>query len=127
VKGFDVVRSPDSEADRVVEGHRVEIKFSTLWKSGGFKFQQIRDQDYDFCLCIGISPFDAQAWLLPKTVLQTYVIGHMGQHTGAGGKDTAWLGFDAGDPYDWMSPHGGRLGDVERLLRQAGRGSRRGR
>ena len=29
-KGFDVVRTGDSEADREIEGHRVEIKFSTL-------------------------------------------------------------------------------------------------
>lgn len=121
-KGFDVVRSNNSEADRIVEGWRVEIKFSTLWKSGGFKFQQIRDQDYEFCLCIGLSPFDAQAWLLPKAILHQYVIGHMGQHTGAAGTDTAWLGFQADKPYSWMAPFGGRLADVDRLLHTAGRG-----
>ena len=126
-KGFDVLRNPDSEADRVVEGHRIEIKFSTLWKSGGFKFQQIRDQKYDYCFCLGISPFDAQAWLLPKAVLYTHVIGHMGQHTGATGRDTSWLGFQAHEPYHWMSEHGDRLSDVERLLKAAGRGPHRGR
>ena len=31
-KDFDVVKSPDSEADRLIEGRRAEIKFSTLWK-----------------------------------------------------------------------------------------------
>lgn len=117
-KGFDVVRSPDSQADRVIAGRRVEVKFSTLWKSGGFKFQQIRDQDYDFCFCLGVSPFDAQAWLLPKAVLHQYVIGHMGQHTGAGGQDTAWLGFQSHAPYPWMAPYGGRLADVRRLLQE---------
>lgn len=115
-KGFDVVRSPDSEADRVIAGQRVEIKFSTLWKSGGFKFQQIREQNYDFCLCLGLSPFDAQVWLLPKSVLREYVIGHMGQHTGAGGRDTAWLGFQAEEPYAWMEPYGERLADLSALL-----------
>lgn len=126
-KGFDVLRTGDSDADRIIEGHRVEIKFSTLWANGGFKFQQIRNQKYDFCLCLGLSPFDAQAWLLPKSVLLQHVIGHMGQHTGAGGQDTAWLGFPATKPYQWMSAHGGRLQDVERLLRAAGRGQHRGR
>lgn len=121
-KGFDVVRTGDSQADRIIEGHRVEIKFSTLWKSGGFKFQQIREQNYAFCLCIGISPFDAQAWLLPKAVLREHVIGHMGQHTGAAGADTAWLGFPADTPYPWMEPYGGRLADVRRLLTENGRG-----
>lgn len=115
-KGFDVVRSPDSQADRIIAGKRIEIKFSTLWKSGGFKFQQIRDQDYDYCFCLGLSPFDAQAWLLPKAVLHEYVIGHMGQHTGAAGQDTAWLGFQADSPYPWMAPFGDRLANVRAQL-----------
>lgn len=121
-KGFDVVRTGDSEADRIIEGHRVEIKFSTLWKSGVFTFQQIRDQDYSYCFCIAVSPFDAQAWLLPKAELRQYVIGHMGQHTGARGADTAWLSFKAGSPYDWMAPYGGRLSDVRELIVRNGRG-----
>ena len=121
-KGFDVVRSRSSNADRIINGHRIEIKMSTLWKSGGFKFQQIRDQEYDYCLCIGFSPFDVQAWLLPKTVLNEFVIGHMGQHTGATGRDTSWLGFQADLALNWMGPYGDRLSDVEHLLRTNGRG-----
>lgn len=121
-KGFDVVRSRTSQADRIIHGHRIEIKFSTLWESGGCKFQQIRDQDYDYVFCLGLSPFDAHAWLIPKTVLQQHVIGHMGQHTGAGGSETGWLGFQSGSPYDWMAPYGGRLGDVALLLSKNGKG-----
>ena len=121
-KGFDVTRTGDSDADRIINGHRIEIKFSTLWANGGYKFQQIRDQRYEFCFCLGVSPFDAHAWLLPKDVLLERVIGHMGQHSGASGRDTAWLGFPVGQPYPWMAEHGGRLSDVEALLRQAGRG-----
>lgn len=94
-KGFQVVRSHTPDADRIINGHRIEIKMSTLWKNGGFKFQQIRDQKYDYCLCIGFLPFDIKAWLLPKTILNEFVIGHMGQHTGASGRDTAWLSFRA--------------------------------
>ena len=121
-KGFDVVRSRGSQADRIVHGHRIEIKCSTLWKSGGYKFQQIRDQDYDFAFCLGLSPFDAHAWLLPKSILHQYVIGHMGQHTGVTGSDTAWLGFSAEAPFNWMAPYGGRLADVAELLKANGRG-----
>jgi hypothetical protein len=46
-KRLDVTSSGDSEADRVIAGRRVEIKFSTLWKSGAYTFQQIRDQNYE--------------------------------------------------------------------------------
>jgi len=41
-KGLDVVASHDSQADRVIAGRRVEIKFSTLWESGSYTFQQLR-------------------------------------------------------------------------------------
>ena len=122
-KGFDVQRSRNSSADRIVHGHRIEIKMSTLWKTGVFKFQQIRDQDYDYCLCVGFSPFDVQAWLLPKKLLDEFVIGHMGQHTGATGTDTSWLSFQAASAYDWMSPYGDRLSTVEQLLNKIGKGN----
>jgi hypothetical protein len=121
-KGFDVTRTGDSEADRIIEGHRVEIKFSTLWANGGYKFQQIRDQNYDFCFCLGVSPFDAHAWLIPKSILLKYVIGHMGQHTGSQGSETSWLGFEVDKEYPWMKPFGNTLGEVKSLLLDAGRG-----
>lgn len=121
-KGFDVVRSRHSDADRIVEGHRLEIKFSTMWKNGIYKFQQIREQDYDHCFCLGVSPFDARAWLLPKSVLREHVIGHMGQHTGASGGDTAWLSFACDKPLPWMEPYGGRLSEVAGLIASLGRG-----
>lgn len=117
-KDFDVTRPPNTQSDKVIHGYRIEIKFSTLWKNGFYRFQQIREQQYDFCFCLGLSPFDAEAWLLPKSVLQEYVIGHMGQHTGASGTDTAWLGFLSGEPYEWMKPYGGRLRDVAAMLRE---------
>ena len=37
-KGLNVGPSGDSDADLVIEGRRVEIKFSTLWASSQFKF-----------------------------------------------------------------------------------------
>jgi len=88
-KGFDVTRSPSSEADRVISGQRVEIKFSTLWENGNYTFQQIRDQAYDYLFCLGVSPLDAHAWVLPKPLLAQHVIGHLGQHTGSAGTDTS--------------------------------------
>jgi hypothetical protein len=57
-RDFNVSRSPDSDADRIIEGKRVEIKFSTLWANGGYKFQQLRDQDYELAICLGVCPFD---------------------------------------------------------------------
>lgn len=121
-RDFDVVRSPDSEADRIIEGHRVEIKFSTLWSSGGFKFQQVRDQDYEQLFCLGLSPRRVQAWLVPKEALYRHVIGVTGQHTGAGGTDTAWIGFQANNPPRWIREFGGTLAGVHAVLTGLGRG-----
>ena len=121
-RGFSVSPRSGWECDRIINGHRIEVKMSTLWRSGIVKFQQIRDQDYDFCFCLGLMPFGVRAWLLPKEVLLEHVIGVMGQHTGARGKDTAWLGFSAHAPYEWMAPYGDRLADVAQRLAGSGPG-----
>lgn len=121
--GFEVHRSSDSEADRVINGHRIEVKMSTLWDGGIFKFQQIRNQNYEHCFCLAIAPSYVSAWLLPKDLLLEKVIGHMGQHTGAEGADTSWIGFPEGKPYEWMSPFGDTLEDVKKLLLRQGKGS----
>lgn len=117
-KGFDVTRTGDMEADRLINGRRVEIKYSSLWTDNGiYKFQQIRNQNYEYCLCLGVSPFDAQAWFIPKSeLLSALRQGLSHQHGGAQGRDTRWLSFVASTPPAWLSPFGGRLSDVARLI-----------
>lgn len=117
-KGLEVTASGDSEADRVIEGRRVEIKFSTLWKNGTYVFQQFRDQNYEAALCLGVSPFDVHCWVVPKAVLKRHVIGRAPQHAGRSGRDTFWLRVVPSAPPDWIRPLGGSLGDAWRILRQ---------
>ena len=45
-----------------------------------------------------------------------YVIGRMGQHTGAGGTDTSWLSVKVGEEPDWLTECGGSLAKVRDLL-----------
>ena len=111
-KGFDVVRSPDSQADRIINGDRAEVKFSTLWKGGFYKFQQLRDQNYKFVVCLGISPFEAHCWVIPKTtIMQQWGKGNglESQHGGQAGTDTAWLTVRPGHEPAWLSARGGKL------------------
>jgi hypothetical protein len=117
LKGLAVDRCTDSEADMLINGHRVEVKFSTLWKSGIYKFQQIRDQNYEYSVCLGISPFEAHCWVLSKAVLKRYVIGHLGQHTGSYGKETAWITIDPKMPPDWAAKLGGTLDNAFIVLK----------
>jgi hypothetical protein len=117
VKGLAVDRSPDSEADMLVNGHRVEVKFSTLWKVGIYKFQQIRDQNYEYSVCLGISPFEAHCWVISKSILKQHVIGHLGQHTGSSGQETAWFSVRPNNPPEWLIPCGGTLDDAFKVLK----------
>jgi len=112
-KGLDVVTSKDSEADLIIGGRRVEVKFSTLWESGIFTFQQIRDQNYEYAICLGISPFSAQCWVISKELLRS---NSRPQHTGRSGRDTFWLSFSAANPPDWLSPCGGTLAQAFQVI-----------
>lgn len=111
-RGFNVTRAKDSDADRVIEKKRVEIKFSTLWENGSYKFQQLRDQRYDLAICLGVSPFDAHCWVLQKSVIlrEWRKTGNLkSQHGGVSGSDTAWLTVDPKRVQAWLVPHGGTL------------------
>ena len=123
LKGLTVDKSTDSEADMLINGHRIEVKFSTLWKSGIYKFQQIRDQNYEYCVCLGISPFEAHCWVISKAILKENVIGHLGQHTGSSGKDTAWITVNPSKPPEWMAQLGGSLEDAFSVLKSLRRKS----
>lgn len=116
-KELNVVRSPDAEADRIIEGNRVEIKFSRLWKSGRYVFQQFRDQNYDYAICLGLAPFTAHCWVIPKPTLRQHVIGHRPQHRGREGGDTFWLHVIPDTPESWLQQCGGSLADAFGILR----------
>ncbi|MFJ4262665.1 hypothetical protein ACIPYU_09480 [Paenarthrobacter nicotinovorans] len=104
-----------------LNSYLIQVKFSTLWDGGYYRFQQIRDHEYDYCLCLGLAPMDANAWLIPKYVLDTHVIGTRGQHTGAGSGETWW--FEATPGYEplWLAECGGQLIDVGEGLVDLGR------
>lgn len=116
--GFDVERSPDSDADRMINQKRVEIKSSTLWKSGFYKFQQLRNQDYSFAISLGISPGDAHCWVLPKEVImeQWSIGGIQSQHGGQTGRDTAWLQVDPKNIQNWLREWGGSLSEATSII-----------
>ncbi len=126
-KGLDVVASPDAEADRIIAGRRVEVKFSLLWESGVYVFQQLRDQDYGFAICLGVSPFDAHCWVISKELLGEHVLGKTPQHRGKSGTDTFWIQFRPDECPVWLQPCGGRLADAFKILQGWQRGSGKAR
>jgi hypothetical protein len=69
-------------------------------------------------ICLGVSPFDAHAWVMTKAVLRETVIGlhGMGQHGGGTAAETYWISVVPSAVPEWMQPHGGSLRlAVERL------------
>ncbi|MHB8134577.1 MAG: hypothetical protein ACYDH1_10185 [Anaerolineaceae bacterium] len=121
LKGLAINRSPDSEADVLINGHRVEVKFSTLWEVGYYKFQQIRNQNFEYCICLGISPSEAHCWVISKSKLLENVIGHMGQHTGMSGQETSWFQVIPQTPPAWLIGCGGSLNEAYLVLRAISR------
>ncbi len=119
VNGMRVRRTGDSSADRLVEKVRVEIKGSTLWKNGSYKFQQIRDQDYDLIVCLGISPFEAHCWVIPKeTIPSLWEAGVIrGQHTGQAARDTGWITVNPKNPPSVLVPPEGDLASAINAIR----------
>ena len=118
-RGFNVTRSGDSEADRNIENKRMEVKFSTLWANGRYKFQQLRDQRYDFVVCLGVSPFTAHSWVIPKEdVIRLWKVEHKirSQHGGEKGTDTAWIDVQPDVPPDWLKPYGGSLSEALAMI-----------
>jgi hypothetical protein len=98
--------------------HQVEIKLSTLWDTGQFVFQQLRDQDYRYVILLGVTPDEAKVWILPKNVAMKH---STPQHTGGAGAETRWLSFDASQPPAWLARYGGTheraLAAVNRYLK----------
>jgi len=123
-RGVAVGASHGSDSDRLIHNHNAEIKFSTLWKGGFYKFQQLRDQDYDIVICLGVSPFDAHCWVIPKSELQADQPGLSGQHGGQAARDTRWLEVRPSAIPSWMAPFDGSLASALASLRALGPGSR---
>ena len=87
------------------------IKLSTLWQEGIYCFEQIRDQDYEILVCLGLSPHNAHAWIANKSEI---VWGDMKkQH----GRDTWWTQFEPPHcPHGWMHPTNGDLSRFIEIL-----------
>lgn len=115
--GIKVNRPGSHDADLVIGQSRVEVKFSTLWGAGFYKFQQIRDQGYDYIVALGVSPDSAHCWVIPKMeAMRNAEV----QHAGRRGSDTQWITIDPSSPPEWIKAFGGDLRQVNvvELLRR---------
>jgi hypothetical protein len=119
--GFDIQPSGTSDFDRwcgiqeVDKRIRLEIKFSTLWENDIYVFQQIRNQNYQYLFCLGISPFAVHAWVIPKEIAWQNATP---QHGGKAGQDTKWIRVSPLQPPEWLNPYGGDVDTAIIVLRK---------
>lgn len=99
-----------------INGLSVAVKMSMLWEGFDFKFQQIRDEQYDQILFLGIAPSDVYAWFIPKQLVLNQLRGRSGQHTGKGSTETFWETVRPEAPPNWMFPYGDSLSHVRDLI-----------
>ena len=95
--GHKVKKPKSKQHDRIIDGYKTEIKFSTSWseKYNLFTWQQIRGfQDYQRIIFVGCNPNDIQFWWATKEDLKKHVFGKdkLRQHGGKDGdQELYWL------------------------------------
>ena len=113
-KGEQIESAKDQSETLLLKGYRFAIKFSTLWAKGFYRFQQIRNEGYDYVLCFGISPFEAHCWILKR---EHAIKNATQQHKGAKGAEY-WITIDPKQPKDWTEGCGGKLDDAYEIIKK---------
>ena len=72
--------------DGIINEKNIIIRFSTIWKKGKghYAFQQIKEGNWCYLLCIGMSSSDDHLWIMSHEDMDKIP----GQHTGMEAKET---------------------------------------
>lgn len=116
------LESAKGNAPLVLEngGVNFAVRSSTLWtraddKSRSYTFQQFRNTEYDHAILLGIAPYDLHLWIVPRQVIDEYAVG---QHTGAGAKETKKLEIFPDEPFSWLQNYGGTFESAMEILQR---------
>jgi hypothetical protein len=113
-KDINIDTSKDASETLTINGYKVAIKFSTLWTTGDYKFQQIRSTGYDHVLCFGISPFEAHCWFFErKFALENAKKQHKG-----GTRSEYWITINPNNPPEWATKYGGTLDIAYQIIQK---------
>jgi site-specific DNA-methyltransferase (adenine-specific) len=112
-KGLSINYPKDKRANLIINGNRIATKFSSLWADGSYKFQQIRNNGYDYLICLGISPSDAHCWVFKREFI---IEKALPQHSGSKGAEY-WLSINPEIPPEWTKECGGSLTDAYLILK----------
>jgi site-specific DNA-methyltransferase (adenine-specific) len=108
--GFLVSKPPHSKESLVINGKEFSIKFSSIWETGHYAFQQIDGNGPEYILCFGLSPFDSHCWAIQTKVALEYA---NQQHKGS----DFWISVNPNNPPDWIEGRGGSMFEVYEVVR----------
>jgi len=112
-KGLSIAPVKHSSETLIINGLQFAIKFSMLWKTGIYKFQQIKSKGPENIICFGISPFEAHCWIFSRD----YAIMHgKKQHQGANEAEY-WLSINPKEIPDWARHYGGSLDEAFAIIK----------
>jgi hypothetical protein len=107
------------------EGKTIRVKLSLMWGAGSLTFEQIKDDPFDYLLCLGLYPGDSYGWFIPKKEM---IVdgdaqdrdGFSGQHVQPGEKPSDfWLqGLDPLDPHEWLKEYGGTTDKLIKIIQK---------
>ena len=83
--------------DKLINDFRCQIKLSTLWEHGDYKFQQVKNTKCNFLLCLGISSNNIHFWYAKDNFWNQLP----GQHTGERASETKTLTHPLTEAYKY--------------------------
>ena len=97
-----------TDFDIYVDNKTIEVKTSFAWDEteDSFTWQQIRDQEYEYIVFVGVNPNECKAWFATKDDLVKEIFGRneYRQHAGKDGEqELYWIQVKDGVP-DWFVP-----------------------
>ena len=112
-KGLPIERDKNSGDMLILNGVQYAVKFSMLWKTGIYKFQQIKINGPEYIICFGISPYEAHCWIIDKDAALNH---GQPQHVGASGAEY-WLSIYPTEIPDWAKKYGGTMENAYKILK----------
>ena len=102
--GYKVTKPKNTDHDRIIDGYKTEIKLSTTWNEvlSNWTWQQIRDQDYERLIFVGINPDSISIWWATKSDIKEFILGRDScrQHAGKdGGQELYWIQGSSGEKW----------------------------